>query len=74
MSGSVGRLSLFSPGLVSVLEPSPRSVEVGGSHRVLVHPLFGFENLIREDSRLAALRAAYLATLAAFQGCFLRGG
>ena len=74
MSDSIGRLSLFSLGSVSVLEPSPRSVEVEGSHRVSVHPLFGFGNLTRKDSRLAALQAAYLATLAAFQGCFLHGG
>ena len=69
MSVSVGRLSLFSPGLVSVLEPSPRSVEVEGLRRVSVHPFFGFENLVCGDSRLVALRAAFLATLAAFQGC-----
>ena len=74
VSVSVGRLSLLSPGwLVSVLESSPRSVEVGGSHWVLVHPLSGFENLTRKDFRLAALRAADLATLVALQGCFLRG-
>ena len=74
VSVSVGRLSSFSPGLVSVLEPSPQSVEVEGLHRVSVHPFFGFENLVCRDSRLVALRGAYLATLAAFQGCFLRGG
>ena len=66
---SVGRLSSFSPGLVSVLEPSPQSVEVEGLRRVSVHPFFGFENLACRDSRLVALRAAYLATLVAFQGC-----
>ena len=68
MSVSVGRLSLFSPGLVSVLEPSPRSVEVEGLRRVTVHPFFGFENLVCGDSRLVAFRAAY------FLAALPRGG
>ena len=50
---SVGRLSLFSPGSVSVLEPSPQSVEVEGLCRVSVHLKFG-----SGDSRLIARRAA----------------
>ena len=52
MSDSIGRLSLFSLGLVSVLEPSPRLVEVEGLRRVTVPSFFGFENLVRGDSRL----------------------
>ena len=68
VSVSVGRLSSFSPGLVSVLEPSPQSVEVEGLRRVTVHPFFGFENLVCGDSRLVALRAARKAIfLAAFR-------
>ena len=65
---SVGRLSLFSPGSVSVLEPSPQSVEVEGLCRVSVHPFLGFESLACGDSRLVALRAARKAIfLAAFR-------
>ena len=55
---SVGRLSLFSPGSVSVLEPSPQSVEVEGLCRVSVHPFLGFESLACGDSRLVVRRAA----------------
>ena len=54
MSDSIGRFSLFSFGLVSVLEPSPRLVEVEGLRRVMVMipSFFGFENLACGDSRL----------------------
>ena len=54
MSDSIGRLSLFSFGLVSVPEPSPRLVEVEGLRQVtvMVPSFFGFENLVCGDSRL----------------------
>ena len=68
VSVSVDRLLSLSPGwLVPGLDSSAWLVEVGGSHWVVV------ENLTRKDLRLAALRAADLATLVALQGCFLRG-
>ena len=68
MSVSVDRLLSLSPGwLVSGLDSSAWLVEVGGSYWVVV------ENLTRKDLRLAALRAADLATLVVLQGCFLRG-